>query len=277
MIDTTTPGAHSAIRVLGALAELGEATAAAVAERAGLGYSTTTPKLRAWENSGWAERFRTEAGHTLWRLTAAGRAATVVPATEPAPPAAVATADTSADPDGADQSETASGPDTGDEPTGLTESMSAKSDTAGRNADADADAAVVDAAPDTKAASADVDGPREADTAAVAADQGSDAAGARPGPTASGEQPGPTDEDRVMAARRTPGSMRAAVLHICEAHPDRQFKVGELCRLIEEANPGARKASQGAVYNAAIKLAAAGTLTQTVDKPAAFQLSPASR
>ena len=31
---------------------LGEATAAAVADHTGLGYSTVTPKLRAWETTG---------------------------------------------------------------------------------------------------------------------------------------------------------------------------------------------------------------------------------
>jgi hypothetical protein len=36
------------------------------------------------------------------------------------------------------------------------------------------------------------------------------------------------------------------------------------------------QASQGAVYNAATKLAAAGTLTQTVEKPATFQLAASS-
>ena len=72
--------------------------------------------------------------------------------------------------------------------------------------------------------------------------------------------------------------MRAAILDICHAEPERQFKVGELCRLIDEANTGtgAAKASQGAVYNAATKLAATGALTQTVEKPATFQLAASS-
>jgi hypothetical protein len=58
----------------------GDATAAVVAEQAGLGYSTTS-KLRAWEGSGQAERLRTGDGATLWRLTDAGRAATATTGT----------------------------------------------------------------------------------------------------------------------------------------------------------------------------------------------------
>ena len=84
MSNASTPPAHSAIKVLAALAELGAASAAAVAEHAGLGYSTTTPKLRAWETSGQAERVRTDDGHTLWRLTPAGHAATAAAIRTPA-------------------------------------------------------------------------------------------------------------------------------------------------------------------------------------------------
>ena len=76
--------------------------------------------------------------------------------------------------------------------------------------------------------------------------------------------------------RRAPGSLRASILDICEAHPERQYKVGELCRLIDANNAGtdAKRASQGAVSNACTKLAAKGSLTQTLDKPATFQLAP---
>ncbi|MEU9740189.1 MarR family winged helix-turn-helix transcriptional regulator [Micromonospora chersina] len=74
MTDTHTesPPSHGAFKVRAALAELGHATAREVAEHTGLGYSTTTPKLRACEGSGQAERFRTDDGRTVWRLTDAG-------------------------------------------------------------------------------------------------------------------------------------------------------------------------------------------------------------
>ncbi|MGQ5265228.1 hypothetical protein ACTWLT_31195 [Micromonospora sp. ZYX-F-536] len=54
MTDTSdeTPPAHSAGKVLAALADLGEATASAVAEHAGLGYSTTTPSCGPGKDPG---------------------------------------------------------------------------------------------------------------------------------------------------------------------------------------------------------------------------------
>ena len=77
-------------------------------------------------------------------------------------------------------------------------------------------------------------------------------------------------------ARRAKGSFQTAVLDLCRQQPQRQFKVGELCHLIDTANTGtaAKKASPGAVYNACTKLSGRGQLIQTVDKPATFQLTP---
>ncbi len=58
--------------------------------------------------------------------------------------------------------------------------------------------------------------------------------------------------------------------------PVRQYKVGELCKLIDAANAdtGAARASQGAVANALDTLSRKGTVTRTVDRPATFQLTP---
>jgi len=321
-MSDTTPGAHSAIRVLAALAALGEATAAAIADKAQLGYSTTTPKLRAWENTGQAERVRTDDGRTLWRLTAAGHAATATPTNPPgapdrapADPAAAAdepdttttttAADhtdqptaaaphTAANPDGLDQADVTTGPDTGHctaEPT------AAHSDTTHGGSDADAPTDATDADPgagdsgvDPDAAQAAPHGPPRAEVPAGTADSppqqdnapdlSADPAG-EAGDASSpvgGGQPNTSVHDTTAPARRVPGSLRAAILDVCQTDPDRQFKVAELCRLIDSASAGtgAKKAAQGAVYNACTKLAAAGTLTQTVDKPATFRLSPAS-
>ncbi|KUL31433.1 hypothetical protein ADL15_22115 [Actinoplanes awajinensis subsp. mycoplanecinus] len=60
--------------VLSALADLGSATAAAIAAHTGLAFPTATTKLIRWEHSGHAETFRADTGQTLWRLTAAGSA-----------------------------------------------------------------------------------------------------------------------------------------------------------------------------------------------------------
>ncbi|MGK5680199.1 BTAD domain-containing putative transcriptional regulator [Actinoplanes sp. URMC 104] len=63
-------------RVLRALAELGDATAAAVAAHLDVPYPTATAELVQREHDGHTEIIRTDTGRTLWRLTEAGRAAT---------------------------------------------------------------------------------------------------------------------------------------------------------------------------------------------------------
>lgn len=61
-------------QILAALTELGEATAAALATHLGIGYSTTTPKLRNLNDHGLAEPTKAGNGQTVWRLTDAGGA-----------------------------------------------------------------------------------------------------------------------------------------------------------------------------------------------------------
>ncbi|MGR6319967.1 MarR family winged helix-turn-helix transcriptional regulator [Micromonospora soli] len=262
MTDTHTesPPAHSAFKVLAALAELGQATAAEVAEHTGLAYSTTTPKLRAWESSGQAERFRTGDGRTLWRLTDAGRAATATTVT-PQPAAADAPAP-AADPEVAqlDAAEAQLQPGDADPSTAA--------DTTG--------------SPDSSPASQQEPEPEARDggesTAGDVADKATDPACQTPAGSHDSGDGGPRGEDRSAAARRRGGSLRGAVLDILEAHPDRAYRTGELCKLVDAANAGtgAAKASAGAVANAAIKLVASGKAVQTVERPATFQLAPAN-
>ncbi|MGH8878813.1 MAG: hypothetical protein ACRD0P_15980 [Stackebrandtia sp.] len=71
-------------------------------------------------------------------------------------------------------------------------------------------------------------------------------------------------------ARRAKGKLGNEVLSILQAHPDNAYKVSEVCKLIDQRNPG-RKASAGAVANALHKFAGDGVLVQTVDKPATFK------
>ncbi|MDH6466057.1 DNA-binding MarR family transcriptional regulator [Micromonospora sp. A200] len=250
MTDTPseTVPAHSAFKVLAALAELGEATAATVAEHAGLGYSTTTPKLRAWEGSGQAERFRTDDGRTLWRLTDAGRAATATP--QP----------TTAAPDPA-----AAPPEAAQEPS------------------QDGDAHPAAQAADTPANPGAPAPPQtDPDAQAVPEPDGTPAGDppADPSPSTPSDCPdagGAAPTGSSGGSRRIGGSLRGAILDILEAHPDRAYKTGELCRLIDAANvgTGAAKASAGAVANAATKLVADGQAVQTVERPATYQLAPA--
>jgi DNA-binding PadR family transcriptional regulator len=74
MIDAKQAALH---RVLAAIAVLGQAETRDIATQAGMAYSTLTPKLRALESDGLAERV-TEAGTSRWQLTASGVLAAAV-------------------------------------------------------------------------------------------------------------------------------------------------------------------------------------------------------
>ncbi|MCL7456417.1 MarR family transcriptional regulator [Micromonospora sp. MSM11] len=260
--------AHAMFKVLAALAELGEATAAAVADKAGLGYSTATAKLRALEHTGQAEPVRTEDKRSVWRLTDAGR--TTV-GTDPSPPPAhdtgtdrpfEAPAQTSADDDRAENRDTNPDADTADE-----EPTTPQPDNPAE-------------APPWAASSATADALSQADGTAAEPAVASDADSEHPAGASEDPPPDPTAEadTSTPGSRRTKGSLRGAVLDVLEAHPDRAYKTSELCKLIDAANAGtdAKKASAGAVNNALFKLVAAGKAVQTVDKPATFQLAPAN-
>jgi len=75
--------------------------------------------------------------------------------------------------------------------------------------------------------------------------------------------------------RRAGGSLRGAILDVLEANPDRQYKVGELCKAIDEVSAGAGyvKVGAGAVFNAVVKLVGEHRVVQTVERPATFQLA----
>ncbi|WP_240033316.1 MarR family transcriptional regulator [Micromonospora globbae] len=264
MTDAPEPvPAHAMFKVLAALAELGEATAAAVAQKAGLGYSTATAKLRAWEQTGQAERIHTESKRAVWRLTDAGRATV-----------------------GADQ---AASPVHGSPPDVLPNDPA-------RPAAADGPAETTDAAgeeptpesanpaheePSTPAsdtiAPPDAPAPPDGEGAPVAATDGDSQQSATTTDGTGSDTAAPSNDPATSTGgRRAKGSLRGAVLDILEAHPDRAYKTSEMCRLIDAANAGsgARKASAGAVVNALVKLVAAGKAVQTVEKPATFQLAP---
>lgn len=276
MTDATQPvPAHTMFTVLAALSELGEATATAVAEHAGLGYSTATAKLRAWEKTGQAERFRSDDNRAMWRLTDTGRTTTATPpSTQEAadtPPGGtpVAASDTATPtgPLGAPGAAERDGEPPGPAGQDTDEASPALASTGGAPAPLD---------PATSPSGSDEQRPPpdEAGQDRQQSDLAPD--------DAEGEGGSNADPQGQAAAtgngRRVKGALRGAVLDILEAHPDRQYKTSELCKLIDAANAGsgARKASQGAVFNAAIKLVAAGALVQTVESPATFQLAPAS-
>ncbi|MEV1329918.1 MarR family transcriptional regulator [Micromonospora costi] len=265
MTDTPEPvPAHAMFKVLAALAELGEATAAAVADKAGLGYSTATAKLRAWEQTGQTERIHNDSKRAVWRLTDAGRATVGTDqATSPA----------NGSPPDVLPNEPAQ-PASDDDP-GATDTAETPEEPSTPEPENPAHAGPSTCASDTTAPP-DAPTPPDGEEEPVAATDGDSQQSAS---TPDGTDPDtavPSDHPASGGNRRAKGSLRGAVLDILEAHPDRSYKTSELCKLIDAANAGsgAKKASAGAVVNALVKLVAAGKAVQTVEKPATFQLAP---
>ncbi|MEV6493481.1 MarR family transcriptional regulator [Actinoplanes sp. NPDC051633] len=261
--------AHSAFRVLIALADLGEATAAHVAEHTGLAYSTVTPKLRAWETSGHAEKYRNDHQQTLWRLTDTGRATTAPPPGTSTPSA-----------DDSRQQPSHNGLDTGLD-TGTATATPAPADTGPHTGSTDDTGPSPD---DERSVAGASQMPTDDDRAAAPPTVDSVAANsAAPHDDGDHTNGDHTNGDRgadgaaAPGDRRPKGSLRGAIFDILEAHPGQGYKVSELCKLIDHANEGtdAKKASAGAVANAAHKLVENGQALLLADKPATFRLAAA--
>ncbi|WP_416901322.1 hypothetical protein [Micromonospora echinospora] len=306
-------------RVLTALAELGPATAASIAESVGIAYPTTTPKLRELESTGHAERIRSGQRTTLWQLTGTGTAAASVAAgsTSPQPPSA-APAD-SDDPAG-DESPQRSDPqpETGPEsscgptvedrtPTGQQAGFStADTGRAGPPSTRTADPAGTatpaatprnDQVPATRAEPAPEpmpesetapappvarhDGPSQDQPSreprvndhADGTETNSTAHDAHRTPALTGAEAHIDRRRKPAQPRRRKGELRDEVLALLRRHRDTAYKVGEICKLINQARDGAQvnKASAGAVANALDKLVIAGTVTRLDTKVATYQ------
>lgn len=324
MISTPTntaapaPLVPSVAKVLAALHRLGEATAAAIATEAGLGYSTTTPKLRTLETAGLAEPSRNDTGRSLWRLTDTGRAHVEQGEhDEPAPESSTSDVDTvttAADleprgddtqvagdaagqdhdehpaaeipadgqPDAAQEQaspaagdveaapdEAAEAEDTETDHGDDDDRSAADPDVPGATDDTDPATGTMPAANDTDVRPATPDGgPAGGATDSTTGDPAPEAPAATPATEAAGDSAQPS-------TRRASGSLRGAVLDILEANPGQQYKVSELCKLVDRANEGtgAKKASAGAVHNAAVKLVGTGRAVLAAEKPATFALA----
>ncbi|MBQ1022909.1 MarR family winged helix-turn-helix transcriptional regulator [Micromonospora sp. C95] len=318
--DTTTgtavtpPPAPSVAKVLTALHRLGEATAAAIATEAGLGYSTTTPKLRTLETAGLAEPTRDERGRSLWRLTDTGRAHAEQGDEhgQPEPEPALRDAAAEPGPRGDDPQETgeATGQDHDQQPA--TEALADEQPDAAQAPTSPAanDVEVaVDEATETDDDETDDGGDSDRSTAEpevpVTTDDTNPAIGtppaneADPGQATPDLPPASTAADSTTGdaategspavpsgteaageaaqapTRRASGTLRGAILDILEANPGQRYKVSELCKLVDRANEGtgAKKASAGAVHNAAVKLVEAGRVVLAAEKPVTFALT----
>jgi len=170
----------------------------------------------------------------------------------PAGQSAVVPADAQAEPD--DNPDDAEGGPVGppgeEQPTGI---QAGPSGTAGPDGAPAAPAAGAASHPDT----------------GVATDQAPGRAADQP----SAEQPAPA------TVRRAAGSLPGAILNILADHPDQQYSIGELCKLINEASQGTGVAiaSRGAVANAATKLVGQRRVEQTVERPATLPTRPDQR
>jgi hypothetical protein len=255
------------------MGRLGEATAAAIAAEAGIPYSTTNKKLRALEIASRAEAFKAADTRTKWRLTRTGHAAraeTAQPDTQAAsePPPG----DNAAPP----VTEPAVDAYPGD-PT--TDFDSDETSAAGHREGAEPASVDDETSRHDNGASGGPDGGQTAADASTPADGEAPRQSRPAGPHAQADgQPGAAGQPPVAGTppaktRRGKGSLRDAVLKILRDHPDSQYKVGELCRLIDAANAGsvAAKASAGAVANALDKLVGDGSVNRTAEKPATFQ------
>ncbi len=264
------------------------ASPADIATAAGVAYSTTNKKLRALKGAGRAESFDSPDKRTLWRLTAAGQASTTSDAeaaSEPDPasaptldgdpaaatthtaveePADDGTADTDAAPTPAAEA-TEPDTETADQPGGAAHDTPTEPPGATATTDPACTLDTADAVGDAEA------GDAEAGDAAPPATRPAARTRRTRSRTAAGDSDGAPG-----TSRRAGGTLRGAILDILEANPDQQYKVAALCKAIDAANAGTgtAKASQGAVYNAVVKLVADRRAVQTVDKPATFQLAP---
>jgi len=276
-------------KVLAALHRVGEATAAGTAAEAGLGYSTTTPKLRTLEDQGLAEHIRGRDGRTLWRVTDKGRTYPDLKQAGDAGPDE--TASSAAEPTG------------GAGPSATRRRLGRNAHTGGgarrgyggwrprrRTAGSDYRRRPPPGAPDPAPADGDDPQPYTPDDSPGDTFGDSLLRKQRPLPASRRRHPSPRTRRpmppapsrrhrpsplRPPAGRRASDTLGGAILDILEANPGQRYKVSELCRLINTASEGtgAKKAGGGAVVNAANKLVETGHAVLAVEKPATFALA----
>ncbi|ROO63009.1 hypothetical protein EDC02_5019 [Micromonospora sp. Llam0] len=253
-----------------ALRAFGDLTAAAVAEKTAMAYSTVTPKLRALEDAGRAERLKAN-GRTFWRLTPPPAAH--APGTDAGPDSGGTTGGpdaghvdptTTATPTPTQAVPAVTGVDTGDHGHAAGTDETPTPDTA-QPADADAHTAPLapdpdpDPTPDTAPESEPTD-------AAPPTDRASGDSAKVPEPASADGKP-----------RRPAGALGRTALRIMQTNPDTPYKVTELGRLIDQADAADGhtypKASPGAVVLACDRLVDQGDAHKVVEKPATYQFA----
>lgn len=238
-IDTTTRA------VLTAIADLGEATAAAIAEASGVAYSTTNKKLRLLRDAGLARAERGSDTKVRWRLTDTGRSRAGGDSSVDTTPAAAGMPAGNSSPPPATHSHK---PDNGDAGAGPAPGVAAGSagDTAGDPAAASDPTCTTGDAPVNEPATADL--PTRV-TGATSTSGG------------------------TVTARRAKGALYRQVIAVLQENPDSVFSVAQARRGVDAARQGTGEpaASAGAVHNALIKAVADGVVSQVGERPATFQ------
>lgn len=259
-------------RVLAALAELGPATAARISEVVGIAYPTTTAKLRELESAGYAERLRTEQRTTLWQVTETGKAAV---ASVTAGSTSMQAPSPSDDQAGESQQRADLHPEAEPEPG----SGAPIEDPAPGSPPTDqqgGDSAETGPASPTppQAPGPDVAGGSEP-MPELETNSTTEAVHQTPAlPEGAGTGPQERDGRRKSSQpRRRKGELREEVLALLQGNPGTAYKVGEICKLINQSRDGEQinKASAGAVANALDKLAMAGSVMRVDTKVATYQ------
>jgi hypothetical protein len=262
-----------------ALRAFGELTAANVAEKVGMAYPTVTPKLRALEEAGRAERVKNN-GQTFWRLvTATAQAPEITADPDTDSGAATDRPDTGTDPNETTAPPAATGaeeplPALTDPGTGDREPADAPDSAPTDPADAAADTAgAPTVAPAPETAQAPSPEPEPATTTANDPTGGDGADAAQPATDSTPASPA------AGKTRRPPGALDRTAMRVAQSNPDREFKVTEMARLIDQADAADGHhyptASPGAVVLSCDRLVEGGYLTKVNEKPATYKFAKA--
>lgn len=271
MTDSTNSSTNLE-RVLAALAELGPATAARISEVVGIAYPTTTAKLRELESAGYAERLRTEQRTTLWQVTAGKATVASVTAGSTSMQAPSPSDDDQA---GESQQRADLHPEAEPEPgSGApTEDQAPGSPPTDQQSGDSAETGTASPTP-PQAPGPDVAGGSEP-MPELETNSTTKAVHQTPALT-EGARTGPQERDgrrKSSQPRRRKGELREEVLALLQGNPGTAYKVGEICKLINQSRDGEQvnKASPGAVANALDKLVMAGSVTRVDTKVATYQ------
>ncbi|GAB1644258.1 hypothetical protein [Krasilnikovia sp. MM14-A1259] len=288
MTETTPPAATAAQRIVAAMWTLDRpATAKQIQEAAGVGYSTVSPVLRRLLAASQAVKSEGSDGSTLWHIV------TDIPSTlGPANGDATSAASDPHDPTGGE-------PPTDDDamPANSRPTDDNRAEVTSDHADSHPDLtgthpALSHQSPETLPTPDATRLP----TGALAADNHPGPASTEPGelepkPNADPESvgsrigtPDVPDPDapatrttrayhKPVKPRRPKGALRAAILAALTDNPDRAFRVGEMCKIIDGADRDGMfsKAGPGAVVNALDKLANDGHALRVTEAPASYQ------